>query len=329
VKQQELLVVAELPPVLVVVAGSSTAKRAGRELHGHGPTAESRRAASSREGSRVVRGVQGGEVERHGAESEEELPRLVPTTSTRRRPLLCSDLEGSRKPASLLRLLPMPTTRRVQPPGGRGGREGAHWVGGWIGEQTQEGSGAPRWPPAAVPSPAAGGALEKLHTNVRKTGTLWWIRRELPAATPPRSWGRTPPRLAPPHRRDDGLLCAALCLTENELEEGQLPGEGGAPRRRPAPRRCRLVKPPASDPPKLLVELRRAGGTGQGGTRRPRGSCTTPRRGPLVRCHPPSRGPCSAARLAGVSREAEGAGTLGERWGHTGWVEKRMERGGG
>jgi hypothetical protein len=38
-KQQELLVVAELPPVLVVVAGSSTAERAGRELHGHGPTA--------------------------------------------------------------------------------------------------------------------------------------------------------------------------------------------------------------------------------------------------------------------------------------------------
>jgi hypothetical protein len=37
----------------------------------------SRGATPSREGSCVARGVQGGEVEHHGAESEEELPRLV------------------------------------------------------------------------------------------------------------------------------------------------------------------------------------------------------------------------------------------------------------
>jgi hypothetical protein len=37
---------------------------------------------------------------------------------------------------------------------------------------------------------------------------------------------------------------------------------------------------------------------------------------PLVRCHMPSRGPCSAARLGGVSGEAEGAGTPGEAWRH-------------
>jgi hypothetical protein len=159
-------------------------------------------------------------------------------------------------------------------------------------------------------------------TDVTKTRTLWWIRRELPAVTPPRSWGRTPPRLAPSHTGDDRLLCVALCSMEDELEEGRLPGEGGARRRHTAPRRCCLVKPSTQDLPELLVELCRAGGAGEGGARRPRGSCATRCRG--APAPPAAAGPllrCEAHRCERRSRwsrdsgrEVGTQGGWGERW---------------
>jgi hypothetical protein len=73
---------------------------------------------------------------------------------------------------------------------GKGGRAPpATHQGGGASSRRKEGGERARWLPAAVPSPAAAGALEQLHTDVRKTRTLWWIRRELPTATPPHSWG--------------------------------------------------------------------------------------------------------------------------------------------